>query len=151
MNLKYIDNHAHLNFKVFEDDLEEVVLRMKDRGVGAILVGTNQATSQMAIELANKYDNLWAIVGLHPIHTDASFHDSDEIGSETKPFESKGEIDKAIEFKQKGLKTQLEILGSEHLEIARSYNSLAASYHSKGEIDKAIEYLQKSLEILLKM
>lgn len=113
MNLKYIDNHAHLNFKVFEDDLEEVVLRMKDRGVGAILVGTNQATSQRAIELANKYDNLWAIVGLHPIHTDASFHDSDEIGlkqsvntdcspehqlktdvlgDETKPFESKGEI-----------------------------------------------------------
>lgn len=90
--MKYIDNHAHLNFKIFEDDLEEVILRMNNTGVGAILVGTNQATSKKAIELVGKYDNLWAIVGLHPIHTGAYFHDSDEIGSETKPFESKGEI-----------------------------------------------------------
>lgn len=90
--MKYIDNHAHLNFKVFEDDLEEVLSRMNDSEVGAILVGTNKETSKRAVELAEKYEHLFAIVGLHPIHTDVSLHDADEVGPETKPFESKGEV-----------------------------------------------------------
>ena len=89
--MKYIDNHAHLNFKIFENDLEDVLGRMKEAEVGAILVGTNKATSAKAVELAEKYDNLWAIVGLHPIHTTESFHDEEEIGQETPGFKSSGE------------------------------------------------------------
>lgn len=78
--MKYIDNHAHLNFAVFEEDLEGVIVRMEDHEVGAIIVGTQKDTSKKAVELGQNYDNLWSIVGLHPIHTDVSFHDKDEIG-----------------------------------------------------------------------
>ncbi len=90
--MKHIDNHAHLNFTVFDEDRDEVLVRMKSEGVGAINIGTKQETSKKAVELASKHDNLWSIVGLHPIHTDVSFHDESEIGPETKPFESKGEV-----------------------------------------------------------
>lgn len=92
MEIKYIDNHAHLNFTVFDEDRDVVLGRMKSEGVGAINIGTKQETSQKAVELAQLHENLWSIVGLHPIHTGKSFHDVDEIGGETKPFESKGEI-----------------------------------------------------------
>lgn len=90
--MKYIDNHAHLNFAVFNPDLKEVISRMEENDVGAIIVGTQRDTSKKAVELGQNYDNLWSIVGLHPIHTDVSFHDENEIGSETKSFESRGEV-----------------------------------------------------------
>jgi len=78
--MKYIDCHGHLNFAVFEHDLDGVIERMKEREVGVINVGTQRDTSKRAVELAEKNENMWAIVGIHPIHTDKSFHDEKELG-----------------------------------------------------------------------
>ena len=41
---------------------------MPDNEVGMITVGTQKDTSQRAVDLAMKYDGVWAIIGLHPIH-----------------------------------------------------------------------------------
>jgi TatD DNase family protein len=50
-------------------------------------------TSLMAVEMAHQYEaGVYAIVGLHPIHTGASFHDSKELGEGGKEFTSRGEI-----------------------------------------------------------
>lgn len=64
----YIDNHCHLNFKDYDADRDAVLQRMREEGVGAIVVGTNKEMSQKAVELAEKHDNLYAIIGLHPIY-----------------------------------------------------------------------------------
>ena len=64
----YIDNHCHLNFKDYDADRDAVLQRMREGGVGAIVVGTNMETSRQAVELAEKNDNLYAIIGLHPIY-----------------------------------------------------------------------------------
>jgi TatD DNase family protein len=67
MNL--IDTHAHVNFKAFSQDAEEVILNSLNNETGMILVGTDQKTSRRALDLANKYERgVWAAVGLHPIH-----------------------------------------------------------------------------------
>ncbi|MFA5248640.1 MAG: TatD family hydrolase [Patescibacteria group bacterium] len=67
MNL--IDTHAHVNFKAFSVDAEEVILNSLNNGVGMILAGSNLKTSRRALDLANKYERgVWAAVGLHPIH-----------------------------------------------------------------------------------
>ncbi len=43
--------------------------------------------------MAHKYEEgVYAIVGLHPIHTGASFHDKQELGEEGGEFTSRGEI-----------------------------------------------------------
>jgi TatD DNase family protein len=89
--MKYIDIHSHLNFNVFENDLDQVISRMQENDLFCINIGTKLATSKRAIELSNQYDNMYSIVGLHPIHVNPSFHDVDEIGTETKPFKSSGE------------------------------------------------------------
>jgi len=66
-----IDVHCHLNFHAFEKDYDEVIKRAFDAGVTKIInVGTKIDSSQEAIELAEKYDNLYAIVGVHPHHAD---------------------------------------------------------------------------------
>lgn len=66
-----IDVHCHLNFHAFENDLDEVIKRAINAGVEKIInVGTSLESSQKAIELARDYDNLYAIVGIHPHHAD---------------------------------------------------------------------------------
>ena len=89
--MKYIDTHAHMNFVIYDQDRDEVIKRTQDDGVRVINVGTQQDTSRIAVELADQYDHLWAIIGLHPIHTTASFHDHDEVGEGGDEFTSRGE------------------------------------------------------------
>src|SRR3989344_5283209 len=63
-----------------------------DGGVDfGVVVGTQRDTSRIAVELARAHEGLYAIVGLHPIHTGKSFHDSDELGEGGGGFTSRGE------------------------------------------------------------
>lgn len=70
MKITYIDTHAHLNLSQFDEDRAEVFQKCAVAGVGMINVGTHKQTSQLAVELANQYENAWAIVGLHPVSVD---------------------------------------------------------------------------------
>lgn len=90
---KYIDTHAHVNINAFAEDRQEVVDRARGEGVAHINVGTQYDTSAHAVELAEQFDDgVYAIVGLHPIHTSASYHDEQELGPESKGFSSRGEV-----------------------------------------------------------
>lgn len=66
-----VDTHCHLNFAAFNKDYDEVIKRAFRAGVTRIInVGTKIDTSKKAVELANKYENLYAVVGIHPHHAD---------------------------------------------------------------------------------
>lgn len=66
-----VDVHCHLNFKAFDNDFDEMIKKAKEAGVSTIInVGTSLETSLKAVELAAKYKNLYAIVGIHPHHAD---------------------------------------------------------------------------------
>lgn len=93
MQPKYIDIHSHLNFKAFDEDRDEVIKRALDNDTWIINVGTQIDTSRKAVEIANQYEEgVYAIVGLHPIHTGASYHDEEELGTGGKEFTSRGEV-----------------------------------------------------------
>jgi TatD DNase family protein len=89
---KYIDTHAHVNFAAYDEDREEVIKRAADAGVAIVNVGTQYDMAKLAVELARQYDNCYAIIGLHPIHTDKSYHDEQELGAGNKEFASRGEV-----------------------------------------------------------
>jgi TatD DNase family protein len=62
-----VDSHAHLFLPNFENDLDEVLSRAKANGVKYIIVpGTDIETSKQAIKLADKYEQIYAAVGVHP-------------------------------------------------------------------------------------
>jgi len=93
MDYKYIDTHAHVNINAFKDDYEAVILNARSEGVAMINVGTQLDTSKRAVEIAEKYeDGVYAIVGLHPVHTSTSYHDEKELGENMKAFTSRGEV-----------------------------------------------------------
>ena len=76
-----VDSHAHLFLPNFSNDLDEVLTRAKANGVKYIIVpGTDIETSKQAIELAEKYEQIYAAVGVHP-HDSKEWDDSwiDEI------------------------------------------------------------------------
>ncbi|MGA7129374.1 MAG: TatD family hydrolase [Chthoniobacterales bacterium] len=62
-----IDTHCHLDFPEFANDLDAVIKRATAAGVDRIItIGTSLDSSRAAIELANRYPNVFATVGLHP-------------------------------------------------------------------------------------
>ncbi len=66
-----IDTHAHLNFKAFRKDLTDVINLANDEGVKKIIIpGAKIDSSKKAVEIAQKYDNCFATVGIHPHHID---------------------------------------------------------------------------------
>jgi TatD DNase family protein len=92
MQPTYTDIHTHLNTAAFDADREEVIQRTLEAGVHCINVGTQKDTSSSAVAIAKRYDGMYAAVGLHPIHTSASFHDKQELGDFGKAFTSRGEV-----------------------------------------------------------
>lgn len=66
-----IDVHCHLNFHSFEKDYDLIIKQAVEAGIKKIInVGTKLDSSEQAVELAESYENLHAIVGVHPHHAD---------------------------------------------------------------------------------
>ncbi|HEB73039.1 MAG TPA: YchF/TatD family DNA exonuclease [Nitrospirae bacterium] len=70
------DSHCHLNDPAFDEDLEEVISRIKEEGMDYLLnVGYDLQTSRKAVELAERYDTMYASVGVHP-HNASQLNDN---------------------------------------------------------------------------
>ncbi len=66
-----IDSHAHLDMDDFDADRDQVIKRAVQGGVMAIItVGIDLASSRKTIEIAKKYEFIYATVGYHPHNAD---------------------------------------------------------------------------------
>lgn len=81
--MQFFDTHAHVNFKDFRDDADEVIRRSLDNNTWMVLVGSEYKTSGRALVYANKYESgVYAAVGLHPNQLEEIVaHTSDANGS----------------------------------------------------------------------
>lgn len=80
MNYKLFDVHTHTQFAAYKDDKDAVIRRALDVGVWMVNVGTQKDTSANAVSTAHQYpEGVYATVGLHPIHTEQSHHDAQEL------------------------------------------------------------------------
>ena len=65
------DTHAHLDFPDFADDLDGVLERAAAAGVTRIVsIGTSVESSRRAVALAEKYPQVFAVIGVHPNSAD---------------------------------------------------------------------------------
>lgn len=65
----YFDTHCHLNFEAFDNRVEEVINSAKSVGVNHIVIpGTDVPTSEKAVAIAEKFNGIYAAVGIHPHH-----------------------------------------------------------------------------------
>ena len=73
---KIFDSHAHYDDEKFETDRQEVLDGLfSDKICGIINCGCDLKSSLMSVNLAEKYDNIYAAVGVHP-------HEAEEVSDE---------------------------------------------------------------------
>jgi len=69
LNPELIETHAHLDYPDFAPDFDDVLQRANEAGVTRIItIGTSIESSRRAIELAEKYPKIFAVIGVHPTY-----------------------------------------------------------------------------------
>jgi len=158
-----IDTHSHLNFKAYNKDREQVIKRAQEQGVVCIDVGINFETSKKAVELAENNKNIFAAVGMHPIHAKDEEFDRQkyldlakskkvvvigEIGLDNK---FKNEKQKQVFLQHLGLAIELELPVILHcrmahtdlIEILKSHSNLRGVLHCfTGSVEEMEQYLE---------
>ena len=74
--MKLVDTHCHIYGESYKEDLNEVIERTEDTLEFMVNIGYDLASSEIAVELANKHSFIYATIGVHP--TDISGY-SDEV------------------------------------------------------------------------
>jgi TatD DNase family protein len=92
-----VDTHCHLDFKDFDSDRDAVLRRARAAGVGATInVGSSLEGSKRAVELAGKYDLVYASAGVHPHDIqkidDGVFDELKELARSAKKVVAIGEV-----------------------------------------------------------
>lgn len=85
-----IDSHVHLDDKRFNSDRDSIIKGLKDDGIEMVInIGADLQTSIASVSLAEKYDNVYAVVGVHP-------HSAKEVDNSTieilKSFASREKV-----------------------------------------------------------
>ena len=71
-----VETHAHLDYPDFAPDFDDVLRRATEAGVTRIItIGTSVESSRRAVELAEKYPNIFAVIGVHPTYVEESGED----------------------------------------------------------------------------
>lgn len=71
-----IDTHAHLDYPDFAGDFDDMLRRATEAGVTRIItIGTSVESSRRAVGLADKYPNVFAVIGVHPTYVEESGED----------------------------------------------------------------------------
>jgi len=166
----FIDTHAHLFFENFKEDVDDVIQRAKDNSIDFIVVpATDIKTAKEAIALAEKYEQIYATVGIHP-HDTKDWNESliSEIEALAKhpKVVAIGEIglDYYYDFSPqdqqiKAFKSQLDLAlklelpvvihnrdsDEDMMDIIQSYcgTGLKAQFHCfNGSLDDALEFMK---------
>lgn len=111
-----VDTHCHLDFPEFDKDRDEVAQRAKNEGVDYIInIGSGLAASEKALELARRYDFIYATVGIHP-------HQADKFDDKAKTrIEELLKKDKVVAIGETGLDYYKNYSQTENQKILFAY------------------------------
>ena len=145
MNL--IDSHCHIDGDAFDDDRSELLERARAAGVKMMLtVGTGDPHGgeiDKAVEIAEKYDNVFAAVGVHPhdakLYTDAAENHLIELTKSEKVI-AWGEIGLDYYYDHSPRETQIEVF-KRQIQAARKLD-LPIIIHSRDADDETVEILK---------
>jgi len=141
----FIDVHAHLDDEAFEPDRQDVIQNIKKAGIVVINAGSDMASSQMSVKLAEQYEFIYACVGIHP-------HDAKDVGkgyleelkelSQSPRVVAIGEIglDYHYEFSDREVQQKVFL---EQLELAKTLN-LPVVVHDREAHQDTFDIVKKS-------
>ena len=143
--MELIDTHCHLTFEQLAGDIDSVLQRSIEAGVTAwITVGTDTNENKKVLAVAEKYENLYAAVGIHP-HEAAKVSDLD-----IEELKRLAKHPKVVAIGETGLDYHYDFsppadqirLFNAHLQIAADLN-LPVIIHSRESFDDTINILEQ--------
>jgi TatD DNase family protein len=149
LTAKLIDTHCHLDFPEYDFDRDEVIRRAKEKGIGYIInIGSSLEGSRRAVELSEKYDCVYATVGIHP-------HEADAFKSETlRELELLAKKEKVVAIGEIGLDYFKNYSKQENqrplfitlIKLAKSLN-LPLVIHSRQAHEETVKILKNAIPI----
>ena len=147
--MELIDTHCHLTFEPLAGDIENVLERSKSAGVtGWITVGTDMQHNRKCIEFAERFENLYAAVGIHP-------HEAKDVTGETiAELKKLAGHEKVVAIGETGLDfhynfskqpDQRRIFAAQ-LQIAQELN-LPVVIHSRNAFDETMDILDQFIRL----
>lgn len=144
------DTHAHLNDSAFDQDRDDIITHLKENRVDRVFVASyNKQSILDSIALAEKYSNVYAMIGIHPEETQDYTEDTIALIRKyaTHPkVIAIGEIGLDYHFDGYDRVKQKEIL-IDQLKIADEYN-LPICIHNRDSIGDLIDILQDNKHLL---
>jgi TatD DNase family protein len=143
----FVDSHCHIDGAEFDADRDEVVKRANEAGVKFMLtVGTGEPDSgsfERAVEVAGKYENVFASVGVHP-HDAKTFDEAAEarlirLVKENKKIIAWGEIGLDFYYEHSPREIQEKVFRRQ-VKIARELD-LPIIIHSRDANDETVRIL----------
>ena len=149
-----IDTHAHLDFKDFDLDCDEVIKRAFENGIEKIInVGCDLKTSRNSIKLSEKYENIFASVGIHPNdgEKESEKRGIDKVIQELKKIAGNSKVVAIGEigldyFRIKNKKDFQKEIFSRQIELAQELN-LPVIIHCRDAYYDILEILKKAYSI----
>lgn len=140
-----IDTHCHIQFKPLSNNVEAVIDRAKKEGVEKlIVVGCDIKSSEEAIALAEKHDNIFAAIGLHP-------QDSKKLtGQMWEEFKKMAKHEKVVAIGETGLdyfkeyspKDVQQRVYKQHIKLAMELDK-PLIVHNRDADEDSLEILQE--------
>lgn len=144
----FIDSHAHLDDERFDEDRENLINNLKDNKIDLVFnIGADIESSKASVKLANKYDNIYAVVGVHP--HDAKDVDEDyldtlrELSKEEKVV-AIGEIGLDFYYDNSPRDTQREVF-KEQLDLAKELD-LPVVIHTRDAAQETFDILKEAAQ-----
>ncbi len=138
------DTHAHLNDRKYNKDLKEVISNAFENGVNNIVInGYDIKSSHKAIEIAEKYEGVYATVGIHPGDVDSVDFNTFNIIENLVKHEKVvaiGEIGLDYHYDTNNYDLQKDVF-IKQLEIAQRLN-VPVTIHSRDALQDTFNVLQ---------
>jgi TatD DNase family protein len=143
--MELIDTHCHLTFDDLARDIDGVIARSRAAGVTEwITVGTDPQENRKAIEFAERFENMYAAIGIHP--HDAKTATADAI----QELKNLAQHEKVVAIGETGLdyhydfspRQQQKEVFAEHLKIAAEL-SLPVIIHCREAFDETMGILEE--------
>ena len=145
--MKLFDTHCHLDDSVYKDDLNDCIKRCHQNCVNFLIsVGIDEKTSIVAEKLSQKYDEVYASIGVHP-------HNVKDCTLDTiKTFKSLAPKKKVVAFGEIGLDFNRmfspqdiqEMWFEKQIKLADELN-LPIIFHERDTEGKFLEMLKKNI------
>lgn len=140
-----IDTHTHLDDARYDDDRETMITRAREAGVEALItIGCDLATSQAAVQLADRHSFVYASIGVHPHevkHIDDGWYGEFRRLAHNRKVVAYGEIGLDYHYNHSPPKEQRERF-HEQIQLARELK-LPVIIHTREAQDDTISILRE--------